>query len=104
MDKGYALEAIKRFLEELKKYIEIEKALLFGSWTEGEAEEGSDIDLLIVSNDFAKMDFWEKAKLLGKIKMQLLEPIDAVGVTPEDFEKSRSLIIEFAKKGEVVYG
>lgn len=104
MDKGYALETTKRFLEELAKYIEIEKTFLFGSWARGKADEWSDIDLLIVSNDFGKMDFWEKARLLGKIKMQLLEPIDAVGVTPEEFKKGSSLIVEFAKKGEVVYG
>lgn len=103
MDKGYALNAIKRFLEELTKYIKVEKAFLFGSWVEGKAREESDIDLLIISDAFGKMDFWEKARLLGKIKMQLLEPIDAVGVTPEEFKKGSSLIVEFAKKGEVVY-
>ena len=104
MDKGYALETTKRFLGELAKYIKIEKAFLFGSWAEGRAREESDIDLLILSNNFENMDFWEKVKLLGKIKMQLLEPIDAVGMTPAEFKKGGSLISEFAKKGEVVYG
>ncbi|MDI6735526.1 MAG: nucleotidyltransferase domain-containing protein [bacterium] len=103
MDKEYALKSIKKFLKELAKYIKINQAFLFGSWATGNAQEGSDIDLLIVSSDFRKMDFWDKVKLLGKIKMQLLEPIGAVGVTPEEFKEGNSLITEFAKQGQVVY-
>lgn len=85
-------------------HLAIEKAFLFGFWAEGKAREESDIDLLIISDEFGKISFWDKAKLLGKIKMQLLEPIDAVGLTTEEFKEGHSLIVEFAKKGEVVYG
>ena len=47
-------ELIKRFVEELRKEIPVEKVLLFGSYAQGHPNKDSDIDLIIVSPSFAK--------------------------------------------------
>ena len=55
---GYArpeiTDIIARYCAQLEALgIRVEQAILFGSHARGEAKEGSDIDVLIVSSDFA---------------------------------------------------
>ncbi len=102
MDKKYALEAIKSFTRELRKQIRIEKLILFGSYASGAQREDSDIDIVIISPDFEKMDFMDRLELLGRTKAVVFEPIDAMGLTPEEWESGEYLISDFAKEGEVV--
>lgn len=42
-------ETLAKYLSSLEKKIQIDKALLFGSYAKGSANEWSDIDLLIIS-------------------------------------------------------
>jgi len=102
VDKKYALEAIKSFTSELRKQIRIEKLILFGSYASGAQREDSDIDIVIISPDFEKMDFMDRLELLGRTKAVVFEPIDAMGLTPEEWESGEYLISDFAKEGEVV--
>jgi hypothetical protein len=34
----------------------------------------------------------------------LFEPIEAVAVAPEEWDRGESMLVEYAKAGEVVYG
>ncbi len=54
--------------------IVFKKAILFGSTVRGNVHEGSDIDLLLVSDQFGK-SIWENAKLIAPInkKFTLIE-------------------------------
>jgi len=88
-------------LEELG--VTVEKMILFGSYATGTYHEGSDIDLVVVSKDFAGKGFWERIRILGKALRIVFEPIEATAMTPEEFEKGDSMIALFAKEGgEVV--
>jgi len=76
---------IQRFCEELRKMgIACERVLLFGSQAKGAASEGSDIDLFVISPDWARYNQRERLEMLGVAAARLLEPIQARGVTPEE--------------------
>jgi predicted nucleotidyltransferase len=81
---------IRRFRAELAKMgIRCEKILLFGSQATGAAEEGSDIDLFVVSSDWARYNDRERFEMLGVAAARILEPIQARGVTPDEIATHR---------------
>jgi uncharacterized protein len=79
---------VTRYREELTKAgILIAAIYLYGSYAHGSPHEGSDIDLVIVSQDFKGMNIRERLELLGLVSARILEPIQAYGLTPEEVEK-----------------
>jgi len=66
--------------------IHVEKVLLFGSQARGKADEDSDIDLLIVSPDFAPLNDLDRRRLLGRARLKLWQPIHAYPATPQELE------------------
>lgn len=81
---------VQRFRAELEKMgIRCEQILLFGSQARGTAVEGSDIDLFVVSSDWASYNDRERFEILGTAAARILEPIQARGVTPEEIAGHR---------------
>lgn len=81
---------IRRFRAEVEKMgIRCEKILLFGSQARGTAEEGSDIDLFVISPDWARYNERERLEILGIAAARILEPIQARGVTPDELATHR---------------
>jgi len=64
--------------------IRVERVILFGSHARGEAGDGSDIDLLIVSSDFATLNTRERLEQLGTAAARLWQPIEAIACTPAE--------------------
>jgi predicted nucleotidyltransferase/tetratricopeptide (TPR) repeat protein len=82
--------AIQRFRAELEKMgIRCDRILLFGSQANGTAQEGSDIDLIVVSPDWARYNDRERFEILGIAAARILEPIQARGITPEEIATHR---------------
>ena len=76
---------IQRYRAELERSgIHCERVLLFGSQATGAAREGSDIDLFVVSPDWARYGERERLEILGVTAARILEPIQARGVTPDE--------------------
>ncbi|OHB66904.1 MAG: nucleotidyltransferase [Planctomycetes bacterium RBG_13_62_9] len=105
MDK----EAVLRIISEFGKALEAEKVrpqkiILFGSYSTGTQREGSDIDLVVISEDFAGKDYWERIDVLATAIVKVFEPIEAIAMTPQEWESGDSLIADYARNGEVVYG
>ncbi len=76
---------IRRYRRELERMgIRCERMLLFGSQASGTAREGSDIDLFVISPDWARYGERERLELLGLAAVRLLEPIQARAATPEE--------------------
>jgi predicted nucleotidyltransferase len=106
MDKKAALEILSRFRKaiEAQQYT-IDRLVLFGSFaTETKVREGSDIDVVVISRDFAGKDYWQRTDILSQAIYEVFEPIEAVALTPEEWEKGESAVVEYAKNGEIVYG
>lgn len=101
-------DAINFFEQQLKnKGLNISKIILFGSQADRTATEESDIDLVVVSEDFSGKDIFERAKLLSKVDVMTIKkfmiPLDVIMMSPEDFESETSIIAAYARQGTVVY-
>jgi predicted nucleotidyltransferase len=66
-----------------------EQVFLFGSQALGTAEEGSDIDLLVISSAWFGLSERERLEILGIAAARVLEPIQARGATREEIETGR---------------
>lgn len=104
MDKNAVLDIIKRFKNAIEsKGIKINKLILYGSYAKGSPERHSDIDLVIISEDFVGKSFWERIDILTDAIYEVFEPIEAIAMTPAEWEQGDSMICEFAKNGEMIF-
>ena len=74
--------------------IKVKKIILYGSHAKGKSEEHSDIDLIVISNNFKDMDLWERLCLLGSARIGIKRPMEILGFTEDEFkaEKKGSFI------------
>lgn len=105
MVKREVLEAIRFFMRCLEEEnLQITKVLLFGSQINERAREDSDIDILIISEDFRNKNIFERVPLTKNPEIKTLKkfmiPMDIISLTPEEFESGTSLIAEYAKQGD----
>lgn len=82
---------IKEIIEEYKKAlktlgINIERVILYGSFSRGTQRKDSDIDLVIISRDFQNMNLRERLEVLGIAAARIMKPIEAKGYTPEEIK------------------
>jgi len=104
MDKRAALATIARFRASLEEQgIGVEKVVLYGSFARGTFREGSDIDVVVLSEDFTGMGYWERIDVLSEAIYEVFAPLEAVAMTPVEWERGDSFVVDYAKDGEVVY-
>lgn len=65
------------------------RILLYGSQATGKAREGSDIDLIIISEDWKKYNHRQRLELLGIASARIMEPIQAQGFTPNEIKNKK---------------
>ncbi len=83
-------EIISKFQKEIEKLgVRPQKIILFGSYAGGSPREDSDIDVIVVSDDFGNMNLRERLELLGIAAGRVFEPIEALGYTQEELESRR---------------
>lgn len=105
MDKEAVLTILSRFREMLEaEGIRVDRMILYGSYASGKWHALSDIDVVVISQDFESMTFWERIRVVSGAVAKLWKPIEPVAMTPEEWDSGRSLIVDFASSGEVVYG
>jgi len=103
MDKERVMKIINQFKESLKKHgINVSKIILFGSYAKDTWHEGSDIDLVVISDDFRGKDLYERIKMLVKPIAELFEPIEARAFTEEEWEHGDSLFIDCVKSDKYI--
>jgi uncharacterized protein len=104
MGKAAVLKIIGEFRHSLEKRgIKIERIVLYGSYATGTQREGSDIDLVVISDDFSGLGYWQRIDLLSAAIYEVFKPIEAVAMTRAEWEKGDSFIVDFARNGEVVF-
>lgn len=85
---------IKEVIEEYKQSlrtlgINVERVILYGSYASGNQRKDSDIDLVIISRDFRKMNLRERLEVLGIAAARIMEPVEARGYTPEEMQMAQ---------------
>ena len=101
MDKNTVLTAINFFEKCLtQKGINISKIILFGSYANATSDNESDIDLVIISNDFDGKNIFERANLTKEAEIltikKYLIPLDIITISDKEFE-TQSI------NGEIIY-
>ena len=87
---------IKLIVQEYKESllnlgIRVQKVVLFGSHSKGRAHEYSDIDLIIVSEDFSRMNLRQRLEVLGIAAARIMKPVEAKGYTLAEIKKASPL-------------
>ena len=104
MDQEQVDRIIKRFKAQLVSLkIRPSCLILFGSCAGGKPHQGSDIDLVVISEDFQSKNLRERLEILGVAAARILEPIEAFGVTEEEWDKGQWLLLKEAAKHGIVY-
>ena len=83
--------------------INIEKLVLYGSYAHDTYSESSDIDVVIVSDNFRGKSYWDRIDIRSNAIFTVFEPIEVVEMTPEEWEEKESPIVSFVQMGEFLY-
>ncbi len=78
----------KNYVRRLARNITVRQAILTGSRATGSYLEDSDVDLIIVSDDFSKMQLPERLRYLQK-QWKSKIPLEAFGYTVNEFRSLR---------------
>ena len=96
-DKIYSI--IELFLEELNNNnINIEQAILFGSYAQGTYTTWSDIDLALVSPDFEGDRFKDRDKI-RRIKLNISSDLEPIPYPPNEFTPEDPFVKQILKTG-----
>ncbi|MEM2823986.1 MAG: nucleotidyltransferase domain-containing protein [Thermofilaceae archaeon] len=97
-----ALRAALSLLELLSRRIRVREAYLFGSYAKGTWLKTSDVDLVIVSEDFRGMRFLERLDLINELQWKAgIRPfVEAIPLTPDEFAErlQESAVLRDASK------
>ena len=92
-------KTIKSYIEQLESIgVHVQQAILFGSYATGKYDEWSDIDLAIVSDDFAGNRFNDRNKI-RKLTLKVNSDISPMPFRPEDFNDSDYFVKEILETG-----
>ncbi len=73
----------------------------------GTATDESDIDIVVVSEDFKRKNIFKRADMTKDAEIRTIRkfmvPLDIITMTPEEYENKTFLMAEYANKGEVIY-
>lgn len=96
---------IKQVAERLGQTIDAESVILFGSHARGDANEHSDVDLLIVAE--SNLPRFKRSRQLYESLNPYPFGIDLVVYTPDEIEKARQSPLSFVatalREGKTIY-
>jgi len=97
-------ERIARYKEKVARELNPKRIILFGSFARGDFNEGSDVDLIVISD--WRQDFLDRIKVLLDMNEFGL-PLEAIGYTEDEFEQmtreGNRFIAEVIATGKIIY-
>lgn len=98
-------QVIRRTIEHLQRRVQVLQVVLFGSHARGEADVWSDVDLVVISPDFARMSHRQVMDLLVKTALETDSSVEIRPYTPSDLREARptNFLGHILAEGKVVY-
>lgn len=108
MAQKRAKEVVQFFFNCLREQnLEVSRLIVFGSQSKGTATEESDIDIIIVSEDFKRKSIFKRADMTKDAEIRTIRkfmvPLDIITMTPDEYENKTSLMAGYARAGKVIY-
>lgn len=102
------MNAVRYLREQVEENgVRVNRMVLFGSHAKGTATPDSDIDVVIISEDFRGKDRFKQTEMTWRAEWETIKkfkvPFDIVTMTPEEFDSRDSIIADYAHEGKVVY-
>ncbi len=98
-------DEIRRVATRLAEAIDAEQVVLFGSYARGDANETSDVDLMIVAE--SELPRFKRSRELYKLLRPYPFPMDLVVYTPEEVARGEKSPVSFVstvlREGKPVY-
>lgn len=95
---------ITRYVSKLMRLgVEVSQVILYGSYARGNPKEYSDIDIAIVSSTFQELDIFERQLILSKAHHRFGEPLEPIGLTPNQVRNKKGFVREIVETGVIVY-
>lgn len=90
MNKKTVLTILSRFKAALElEGIRVDDLIMFGSYITNTYREGSEIGVVVVSDDFKGKRYWKRIDIISNAVYQEFSPIEAIAVTPEEWQKRK---------------
>ena len=95
MDIRKIRKPLSEFVKAIPEDIQVDEVIVFGSYSNGEATQDSDIDVVVISDSFKKMGEDDRLDTLSKAAIEVMDinlnypPIEPWGFTKEEMEKAR---------------
>ena len=86
------LDNINKFIEEIKKQYNVTAIILFGSYAKGTANEDSDIDIAVISDDFD--DIYDCMAVLMGMTWEIDARIEPHPIKKKDFDEVSDYFIK----------
>lgn len=108
MAKGNVINIVRFLSARLKTSgLKVSKIILFGSHAANKSTMDSDIDLVIISEDFSNKNILERVQLLKDAEIAAIKkfmiPLDIVAMTPGEFKNQASPVANLARNGKVMH-
>jgi predicted nucleotidyltransferase len=96
---------VREYVNSLEPTINVDRIILYGSYANGRPHRWSDIDLAIVSRDFAKKSLWQRQGILGHALKNSDAMIEALGYSLAEYNRSipQTFLGEIKRTGKVIY-
>lgn len=93
------IEILRKYIAEIEKNnIHIKSAILFGSYVTGNYDEWSDIDVVLVSDDFEGVRFLDRRKI-ARVTLDVDSRISPLPYKTEDFNEDDLFVREILRTG-----
>jgi len=103
VDKRTVLNIVEQFKNNIiKKGIHVDHIILYGSYANNTQRTDSDIDLVVISDSFKNMDYWQRIDILADTISDIFQPIEAIGMTNEEWDNKTFMAAEYAQHGVLV--
>lgn len=97
-------ERIREVIEALRAY-DPDQVFLFGSWARGEADELSDLDIVVIKR--TSSPFFQRLREVARLLPASIGGVDILVYTPEEFTRMRRDGNAFAgliaEEGKLIY-